>query len=162
MAKKKHGKKRKSELLQYQLRYVIDRQKYGTKDKALQAAARARKHFLKTGDEIDGVRIVARWRNPNNKTAEHANWKSTEDPGQSLSDFYKTMHGGRGALQRSLFDPPNAYVVPIVAEERIVRRRHVRKSVMRDYWIAVKAIQAKHPKWPTARARAKYRGESWG
>lgn len=48
-----------------------------------------------------GVHIVARWRNPDNKNPRHVNWKTTDDSGQSLEDFYSTLHGARGALRQA-------------------------------------------------------------
>ena len=87
------------ERLQYQLRFVIDKTMFKTKAAAEDAAAAARKHFLATGHDSPGVKIIARWRNPDNRNPKHADWKTTEDPGQSLYDFWATLGKGRGALR---------------------------------------------------------------
>jgi hypothetical protein len=66
------------------------------------------KAFFDSQGEIDflyfgkkRVRLIARWRNPDNKNPLHANWKTTDDPGQSVEDFYTTLHGERGALAKA-------------------------------------------------------------
>jgi hypothetical protein len=87
------------ERLQYQLRFYVDREMYPTREEADRAKDRARKVFLQSGQEIEGVRIEARWRNPDNRNPAHANWKTTEDPGQSLMDFWQSLGRGRGALR---------------------------------------------------------------
>jgi hypothetical protein len=88
-----------SERLQYQLTYRVDKSKFPTVAEAKDAQRRAVKHFLRTGKSIAGVTIIARWRNPDNKNPRHSNWKTTEDAGQSLSDFWSTLHKSRGALR---------------------------------------------------------------
>ena len=87
----------KSERLQYQLYFFIDKEKLKLRGGMSVAVAseiavkEAKRHFLATGKSIAGVRIVARWRNPDNKNPLHANWKTSDDPGQSLEGFYKTI-----------------------------------------------------------------------
>lgn len=63
------------------------------------AIARAWAHYLRTGREIAGVKIIVRWRNPDNRNPAHADWKTSEDSGQSLFDVWKTLGKGRGALR---------------------------------------------------------------
>lgn len=87
------------ERLQYQLRFFADRRKFKTRDDAEEAIKQTRAHFLDTGRSIPGVRIEARWRNPDNRNPRHADWKSTTDSGQSLMEFWKTLGRGRGALR---------------------------------------------------------------
>ncbi len=101
MPKGKRGPRKKQfrELLQYQVKYSVDKRVFKTREKAQDATERALRHFLKTGDTINGVKITARWRNPNNKNPKHANWKTTDDVGQSLHDFWQTLHKARGALR---------------------------------------------------------------
>jgi hypothetical protein len=89
----------KSERLQYQMRFYVDKQKFKTAEAQQNAVRVARKRFLETGRSTAGVRIVARWRNPDNKNPRHADWKTTEDSGQSLHGFWKTLGQGRGALR---------------------------------------------------------------
>lgn len=89
----------KSERLEYQFRFYVDRKKFKTPAAQQNAVKQARAHFIATGRGISGVRIVARWRNPDNKNPRHADWKTTEDAGQSLHDFWKTLGKGRGALR---------------------------------------------------------------
>lgn len=93
------GKGTFSERLQYQLRFFADRSKFKTREEAEAAIKAARAKFLRTGKESAGVRIVARWRNPDNQNPRHADWKTTEEPGQNLFDFWKTLGKGRGALR---------------------------------------------------------------
>jgi hypothetical protein len=88
-----------SEPLEYQVGVYIDTEVYKTPEAQKKAYRRAMRHFLRTGEEINGVRIVARWRNPKNKNPLHSNWKKTTDEGQSLADFHYTLHGQRGALR---------------------------------------------------------------
>ena len=88
----------KSERLQTQLLFFADRRKFKTREEVDAAVAKARRHFLSTGKSIAGVRIVARWRNPDNKNPRHADWKTTEDSGQSLFDFWNTIQKGRRVL----------------------------------------------------------------
>jgi hypothetical protein len=87
-----------SERLQYQLAVFVDSSVFTTERQQAAAKARAIRHFLRTGESIEGVRIVARWRNPDRVQGEP--WKTTEDAGQSLAEFWETMHRQRGALRR--------------------------------------------------------------
>jgi hypothetical protein len=88
-----------SEPLEYQVGIYIDSEVYPTKEAQAKAHKKAMRHFIRTGEEINGVRIVARWRNPDNKNERHSNWKKTTNAGQSLADFHYTLHGQRGALR---------------------------------------------------------------
>lgn len=90
----------KSERLQYQYAYEIDPKLAAGKTKAevMAIVKRAKTHFLATGESIKGVKIIIRWRNPDNPNPRHANWKSSEDPDQSLYDVWETLGKGRGAL----------------------------------------------------------------
>lgn len=88
-----------SERLQYSFGYVIDPRLWPDRD---EAKAIARDIFFRTegaGPYPKGIRLIARWRNPDNRNPRHANWKTTEDDGQNLIDFYFTLHGQRGALR---------------------------------------------------------------
>jgi hypothetical protein len=85
-----------SERLQYQIAVYVDRVKFKSDAAAEKARVRAIRHFIKHGESIDGVKIVARWRNPDRKVGRE--WKTTEDAGQSLEDFHQTLHGASGAL----------------------------------------------------------------
>lgn len=87
------------ERLQYQVAVRVDRSVYRSEATAESARVRAIQHFLRTGRTIAGVSIVARWRNPDNGKAVHRAWKNTNDPGQSLEDFWETLHGAAGALR---------------------------------------------------------------
>jgi hypothetical protein len=88
-----------SELLQYQIGVYVNRNIYKTDASAELARVRAIRAFLRTGKSIRGVKIVGRWRNPHNRNPRHANWKTTEQPGESLYEFWNTLHGARGALR---------------------------------------------------------------
>jgi len=87
------------ERLQYQLRFHVDPKRFKTAAARAKAVSQARAHFINTGKEIKGVRIEARWRNPDNKNPKHVDWKTTSDRGQGLFDFWKTLGKGRGALR---------------------------------------------------------------
>jgi hypothetical protein len=89
----------KSERLQYQLLFRVDPHQFPTPDDRDYAVSKARAHYLKTGASIPGVQIVVRWRNPDNHNPLHADWKTSEDAGQSLFGVWKTLGKGRGALR---------------------------------------------------------------
>lgn len=143
------GKRRKSEPLEYQLAYVIDKKKHG--NYAL-AKARARRHFLQTGESIDGVHIIAKWRNPRNRNPIHANWKTTEDPGQSLQDFWTTLHGARGALRK--LGSVDDFREEIEQLEDISKQK---SEAMKHYHAKVRKLREPHPRWSYARAQEEYR-----
>lgn len=89
-----------SEKLQYQVAAYVNRNIYKSDASAERARVRAMREFLRTGGAtVRGVKIVARWRNPDNRNWRHKNWKTTEDPGESLQEFWETLHGSRGALR---------------------------------------------------------------
>lgn len=93
------NKGHKSERLEWQLRYHVDAKKFKSKAEIDSAIKLARAKFLATGDNlVPGIRIEGLWRNPDNRNPLHANWKSTEDLGQSLYGFWSTLGKGRGAL----------------------------------------------------------------
>ena len=90
-----------SERLQYQLATYVNRRIYEDDDEADEARAEAMREFLETGQaSVRGVKIVARWRNPDRKNRHKARWKTTEDADQSLYEFWNTLHGNRGALRK--------------------------------------------------------------
>jgi len=84
-------KKRVNERLQYQLKFVVDPSLYRTDKERRGAIVRARQMFALSGRSIHGVKIEARWRNPDNPNPRHANWKSTTDRDQSLYGFWLTI-----------------------------------------------------------------------
>lgn len=91
------------ERLEYQFRYFISPKVYPTAEDRERAQKRAKKLFLESGQELKGVRIEVRWRNPDNKNERHANWKSSNDSDQSLKGVWQTLGSsrrGRGALGR--------------------------------------------------------------
>lgn len=97
---KKGGSRGKSERLQYQYAYRVDNRLYPTKEEKLEAIRKAKTQFLRTGNStVRGVKIIVRWRNPDNRNPRHANWKTSEDPGQSLFEVWETLGKGRGALR---------------------------------------------------------------
>lgn len=49
-------------------------------------------------EELPSVHLIARWRNPDDKHDRSRQWKTTDDPGQTLEDFYATLEEGRGLL----------------------------------------------------------------
>lgn len=89
-----------SERLQVQVAAYVNRRIYKSDESAERARVKAMRQFLRTGEvTVRGVKIVARWRNPDNRNWRHKNWKTTEDSDQSLEEFWETMHGSRGALR---------------------------------------------------------------
>lgn len=137
MTKKQKAKRKKSERLEYQLKFFASREQYPTRESAIEAVNRARALFLETGEETDGVRIVGRWRNPDNANPLHANWKTTEDSGQSLPEFHRTLHGVRGALRGAVDTTPETKVLV----KRIERERKQRSDRMKLYHAKVRQIQ---------------------
>jgi hypothetical protein len=109
-----------SERLQYRFGFKLDRDVWGvpqivdklrrehrkistaTIGREIQKIKRvALRQFFKSegANDFPGVHIVAEWRNPDRKASQ--DWRSTEDSGQSTEDFYKTLHGTRGALRKA-------------------------------------------------------------
>lgn len=89
-----------SERLQYQVAAYVNRNLYKSEAAAERARVKAMRQFLRTGKtDVRGVKIVGRWRNPDNRNPRHRNWKTTEDLGESLQEFYDTLHGARGAFR---------------------------------------------------------------
>lgn len=149
MAARKKPKKRKSELLQYKFKYQIDKRRFPTPDDARRAVQLARDQFLIDGSEIPGVHVIASWRNPNNQNPEHANWKTSDDVGQSLSEVHRTLHGARGALRQL-----TTVIVRTPQVAKIEQRRITRSAAMKTYHERVKALRG--PRMSYAQARAKY------
>jgi hypothetical protein len=79
------------ERLQYQLRYIVDRVMFPAREEADKAVERAKRQFQQTGRSIPGVKIEARWRNPDNRQRRHQEWKSTTDSDQSLVGFWVSI-----------------------------------------------------------------------
>lgn len=147
-----HGRGKKSERLEYGLRYEIDRTRFAGED-LNEVKQRAKDHFLKTEgkSQLHGVHIIGRWRNPDNKNPLHSDWKTTDDPGHSLSAFYRTFHGQRGALrQLATLPTPRVPAKPIAAPSK-------RVTAMKKYWSAIRKIRKQHPRFSLARARKEYR-----
>jgi hypothetical protein len=88
-----------SERLQYQVGVYVNRRIFISDAAAERARVRAIRMFLQTGKSIRGVKLVGRWRNPDNRNPRHSHWKTTEQRGESLYDFWYTLHGSRGALR---------------------------------------------------------------
>jgi len=44
-----------------------------------------------SGDVYDGVKVIARWRNPEDRAARSEEWKVTTQPGQDLPSFFETL-----------------------------------------------------------------------
>ncbi len=91
------------ERLQYQFRFFIDSKVYKTAEEREGIPEKAKAHFIRTGEQLKGVRIEVRWRNPDNKNQRHAEWKSSSDPDQSLQGVWQSLGSsrrGRGALGR--------------------------------------------------------------
>lgn len=134
----------KGESLEYQLAYVVRRKEHPNVPRAKREA---RLYFLRTGENIPGVRIIAKWRNPENKNPLHANWKTTEDPGHSLMDFWLTLHKDRGALQG----------LALIDDREEVQRASVvvKQSAMKAYHEKVRSLR--QPGWSYKRARRAYR-----
>lgn len=150
MPAKRKKKARKSERLEYRFKYQIERSLFPTPEAARLAVKLAREQFLDDGTEIDGVHVIAAWRNPDNRNPYHANWKTSDDPGQSLEGVFRTLHGARGALRGLAAVQVRT---PEVAAREAVRQR--RSQRMKTYHQKVKSLQ--RPGWTYARARKEYR-----
>jgi hypothetical protein len=91
-----------SETLIYKVDFVLDRNKYDTEKKRKDAIIQARHLFFTSGgrEQFEGVHVIGWWRNPDRRNEIMARWKNTDEPGQSIEDFYSTLHGSRGALHQ--------------------------------------------------------------
>lgn len=92
----------KSERLETEFAYRVDGRLYPTKSEWMAAIRQAKTEFLRTGrSTVLGIKVIVRWRNPDNSNLRHANWKSSEDAGQSLEGVWRTLGpgSGRGALR---------------------------------------------------------------
>lgn len=89
------------ERLQYQLRFFVDAKVFKTKEAADDAVRRAKEYFYRTGKELKGVRIEGRFRNPDREGVHAARWKTTNDPGQSLDEFWRTLKRAFGQGRRA-------------------------------------------------------------
>lgn len=105
MPKGKRGgrskKGRKSESLVYGMRVRVNPRMFPGRDLA-SVASEAKARFLEDGEETDGVRIIGRWKNPNNRNPRHANWKYSSDADQSLEGFFETILQKVGATSSSI------------------------------------------------------------
>jgi hypothetical protein len=112
-------------------------------------------HFYATGEELLGTHMIIEWRNKNNKNPLHANWKTSDDPGQSLGGpkgAFATLHG---SMQRALdFEPED---IPVVKKRGPVVSTEKRSAAMKQYHSDLGKIQAKHPSWPHKKVREEYR-----
>lgn len=130
-----------SERLEFQLKYRVSASRF-REDERHAAVQLARQTFLETGESIPGVEIVARWRNPDNKNPQHRAWKLTTDPGQSLREFWQTLHGGktgRGALHALADrDIPTAELPPDPGMLATAERRSI---ALRAYHARVREIR---------------------
>lgn len=52
-------------------------------------------------NDVEGVHVVIRWRNPKDKAARSRRWKTSDEFGQSLEDAYATLHYSRGLLYQA-------------------------------------------------------------
>jgi len=144
----KGSKGRKSELLEIKPTWMVDNKIHKDARKAVQAA---RAHFLNTGESIPGVKIIIAWRNPDNRNPLHANWKTSDDPDQSLHEAWTTLHKAKGAFRQMA---EQALQEPI---EPASVRKVIRSSAMVKYHSEIRAIREKHPRWNYARARKAYK-----
>lgn len=55
-------------------------------------------------EELPSIHLVARWRNPADKSERSREWKTSDDPEQTLGEFYATTHGISGPLGASGFE----------------------------------------------------------
>jgi hypothetical protein len=137
---KKTAAGRKPAALESQLVFVIDKallKKYTVPE----IRQKALEYFDEHGEEMDGVHMIGRWRNPDDPNPRHANWKTSDDEDQSLEDFFATIHG---SMEDALAHVPEG--VPA----------NPRADAMKRYHEAVRAIREKHPRYTYARARKAY------
>lgn len=169
MAKSKKGKKRKkSEPLEWQTKYKIARRLLKDRSKE-EVIADAIAYFLEEGEEMPGVHIIGRWRNPENKNPKHRNWKTSDDSGQSLQGYFDTIiqrvggldRMGGGAGRKAGRSRPTGRPVgkPQAAPRRKTKtpQKPSRSAPMVAYHKAVKAIQKGNPELNYRQARAAYR-----
>jgi hypothetical protein len=87
-----------SERLEWQISFAIKKSLLKERS-AAEIRREALEYFRDTGEELDGVKIRGKWRNPDNKNPKHRAWKFSDDGDQSLEGFFRTI---RPALRKAL------------------------------------------------------------
>jgi hypothetical protein len=143
MPKGKSKKGRKSERLEFRIGVKsIDPRILRGHDRADVATA-AVKHFIRTGEETPGVKLVGRWRNPDNKNPLHKNWKTSEDDSQDLDGFYRTIVQ-RTHAKASRFKGFEPTMTP--AEKRQAKRTFEERSVAAKKGVVTRKREAEATK----------------
>lgn len=97
------GKRGRSERLQLRWSWLVDPKRHKTEKAQKRAVTIAIHYFFQTqgkNSDKDGVHLIGNWINPDAPYwARRADWQNSDQPGQSLEDFYRTFHGEQGALR---------------------------------------------------------------
>ena len=94
MPKGRRGIRGKSDPLRWKPGIRINRSVFGRLGETEKSALLRAAAYIQNGKEMEGTHLVGSWRNPENRNPLHANWK-TDGVGQSLSEFFITIHGAR-------------------------------------------------------------------
>jgi hypothetical protein len=155
--------KRKSESLQWKVKYRFTaRYLRETGQTPAEARIAALKYFEENGEELPGTHIIVSWRNKNNKNPLHANWKTSDDQGQSLGGpkgAFATLHGSMNRALHTPFREVSGTTPPAAPGPGRAAREtfETRSNAMKQYHSELRAIAGKHPSWRHDRVRAEYR-----
>jgi hypothetical protein len=86
---------RRSERLQVQFQFRVDKSAFASRSEAEAAIKRAKEEMVigADPDAVPGVHVIIRWRNPDNQNPKHADWKTSDDAGQSPEGAVRTLAG---------------------------------------------------------------------
>jgi hypothetical protein len=163
--------KGKREPIRWELGASIDSKVWGVlnTEERRQLLHQAASHAIRTGEELPGVQLIGRWRNPENKNPLHSNWKSTQMDGQQLTGpkgFFATIHGARyryqnynGPVREPLQRKPMGTAKRAVAPAPALGPPTKRSAAQSAYQGQLRAIREQHPKWNQKRVQEKYRAQ---
>jgi hypothetical protein len=121
----------------------------------------AASHFIQTGEQLEGVQLIGRWKNPENKQQRHQNWKTSDFDGQTLGGFFDTIHGAR--RRYADYDGPQRKPMGRATAARreapVLGPATRRSAAQSAYQSELRVIREKHPKWNQQRVREKYRAQ---
>jgi hypothetical protein len=87
-----------SERLEWQISFGFSKRLLA-KNTPAELRRQALEYWEEYEEVMPGVKIIGKWRNPNNKNPRHAAWKYSTDSDQSIEGFFTTI---RPALRKAL------------------------------------------------------------
>lgn len=145
-----HGANETPERLERKLVFRVSRELLQDGGNATEIAREARRYFVETGQETEGVHVIGMWRNPDNKNPLHSNWKTSDDDGQSLEGFYRTIVQRTGMSAESPAQRERTIGV-------ITTPTNTRSTAMKAYHKQLNEIRSKHKSWRDEKVKAEYR-----